>query len=70
MADKDLKKRLLETLVASQDREQELDRLCDDLRADPERWTAKDHVAHLAHWRRYAARVLTFCAHRGPSAKR
>jgi tetratricopeptide (TPR) repeat protein len=59
MADKNLKKRLLETLVASQDREQELDQLVDDVRTDPERWTAKDHVAHLAHWRRYAAQVLT-----------
>jgi tetratricopeptide (TPR) repeat protein len=59
MADKDLKKRLLETLVASQDRERELERLSDDIRTDPERWTAKDHVAHLAHWRRHAAEVLT-----------
>ena len=48
-----------ETLVASQDREQELDQLVDDVRPDPERWTAKDHVAHLAHWRRHAAQILT-----------
>jgi len=59
MAEKDLKKKLLQTLVASQDRESELDKLGDDLRPDPERWTAKDHLAHLAHWRRYAAQVLT-----------
>ena len=59
VAQKDLKKHLLETLVASQDREQELEKLCDDVRSDPERWTAKDHVAHLAHWRRYAGKVLT-----------
>jgi tetratricopeptide (TPR) repeat protein len=59
MADKDLKKRLLQTLVASQDRERELEKLSDDVRTDPERWTAKDHVAHLAHWRRHAADVLT-----------
>jgi tetratricopeptide (TPR) repeat protein len=58
VADKDLKKRLLETLVASQDRERELEKLSDDVRTDPERWTAKDHVAHLAHWRRHAAEVL------------
>jgi tetratricopeptide (TPR) repeat protein len=58
VADKDLKRHLLETLVASQDRERELEKLSDDLRTDPERWTAKDHVAHLAHWRRYAAQVL------------
>jgi tetratricopeptide (TPR) repeat protein len=59
MAEKDLKKKLLQTLVASQDRESELDKLSDDIRPDPERWTAKDHLAHLAHWRRYAAQVLT-----------
>ena len=58
MAEKDLKKRLLETLVAAQDRERELEKLVDDVRTDPERWTAKDHVAHLAHWRRHAAEVL------------
>jgi tetratricopeptide (TPR) repeat protein len=59
MAEKDLKKHLLETLVASQDREKELERLCDDVPSpDPDRWTAKDHVAHLAHWRRYAAQFL------------
>jgi tetratricopeptide (TPR) repeat protein len=59
VAEKELKKHLLETLVASQDRERELERLCDDVpSSDPERWTAKDHVAHLAHWRRYAAQFL------------
>ncbi|HVD45748.1 MAG TPA: maleylpyruvate isomerase N-terminal domain-containing protein [Candidatus Limnocylindria bacterium] len=70
MAEKDLKKRLLETLVAAQDRERELEKLVDDVRTDPERWTAKDHVAHLAHWRRHAAEVLA-AAHGGsppPSA--
>jgi hypothetical protein len=50
MAERDLKKHLLETLVASKDREKELERLCDDLPSpDPDLWTAKDHVAHLAH---------------------
>ena len=65
MAEKDLKKHLLETLVASQDREKELERLCDDVpSSDPERWTAKDHVVHLAHWRRYAAQFLD-AVHKG-----
>jgi tetratricopeptide (TPR) repeat protein len=59
VADQDLKKRLLQTLVASQDRERELQSLVDDVRPDADQWTAKDHVAHLAHWRRYAAQVLT-----------
>jgi len=59
MAEKDLKRHLLETLVASQDRERELERLVDDVpSSDPQEWTAKDHVAHLAHWRRYAAQFL------------
>jgi tetratricopeptide (TPR) repeat protein len=66
MADKDLKKHLLETLIASEDREQELAHLCDDLRPDPEQWTAKDHVAHLAHWRRYAAQFLSSVRTGGP----
>jgi tetratricopeptide (TPR) repeat protein len=58
MADNDLKKRLLQMLVAAQDRERELENLCDDARPDPGQWTAKDHIAHLAHWRRHAAQVL------------
>jgi tetratricopeptide (TPR) repeat protein len=54
-----VKKRLLETLAASRDREQELNELCDDAPSPaPDRWTAKDHLAHLAHWRRHAAQVL------------
>jgi hypothetical protein len=59
MAEKELKKHLLQTLVSSQDRERELERLVDDTASpDPTQWTAKDHVAHLAHWRRYAAQFL------------
>jgi len=51
---------LLQTLAASAQREGELHRLSgDSLPADPNEWSAKDHVAHLAHWRRYAAQVLT-----------
>jgi len=56
----DLKKRLLQTLAASSEREAELRRLsAEPPPADPTEWGAKDHVAHLAHWRRYAAQVLT-----------
>ena len=60
MADQDLKKRLLQTLAVSAEREGELHRLSvDPLPANPNEWGARDHVAHLAHWRRYAAQVLT-----------
>jgi tetratricopeptide (TPR) repeat protein len=60
MADSDLKKRLLQTLATSAERESELHRLSGELPpAEPNEWSAKDHVAHLAHWRRYAAQVLT-----------
>ena len=60
MADADLKKRLLQTLVASAERESELHRLAGDpAPADPAEWGARDHVAHLAHWRRHAGNVLT-----------
>src|SRR4029077_5600731 len=68
MTEKDLKKHLLQTLVASQDRERELERLGDDVPpADGRSWTAKDHVAHLAHWRRYAAGFLA-AVHAGSPA--
>jgi tetratricopeptide (TPR) repeat protein len=60
VADRDLKKRLLQTLAASAERESELHRLAGDRPpADPGEWGAKDHVAHLAHWRRHAGHVLT-----------
>jgi hypothetical protein len=60
VADQDLKKRLLQTLAVSAERERELHRLSEDRPpADPKEWGAKDHVAHLAHWRRYASQVLT-----------
>ena len=60
MAEPDLKRRLLQTLAASAEREAELHRLsAGPPPADPSEWGAKDHVAHLAHWRRYAAKVLT-----------
>src|ERR1700693_1824984 len=60
VSEPDLKRRLLQTLAASAAREGELHRLSGELPpADPDQWAAKDHVAHLAHWRRYAAQVLT-----------
>jgi hypothetical protein len=60
VAEADLKRRLLQTLAASSERESELHRLsAEPSPADPAAWGAKDHVAHLAHWRRYAAQVLT-----------
>jgi tetratricopeptide (TPR) repeat protein len=60
MADGDLKNRLLETLAASAEREAELHRMFGEPPpSNPSEWTAKDHVAHLAHWRRYAAATLT-----------
>jgi tetratricopeptide (TPR) repeat protein len=70
MPDKEVKRGLLETLAASQERERELENVCDDAPSpDPALRTAKDHLAHLAHWRRYASRVLT-AAHAGSPAPR
>jgi len=60
MADGDLKTRLLQTLAASAERERELHGLADDAPpAGQNAWGARDHIAHLAHWRRHAAAVLT-----------
>jgi hypothetical protein len=60
VAEPDLKKRLLQTLAASAEREAELHRLsAEPPPAGPGEWSAKDHVAHLAHWRRHAGEVLT-----------
>jgi tetratricopeptide (TPR) repeat protein len=60
VTDPDLKKRLLQTLAASAEREGELHRLSGEPPpAGPGEWSAKDHVAHLAHWRRHAGKVLT-----------
>ena len=55
----ELRKGILLTLVASLEREREIEELCDDARpTDSSQWTAKDHLAHLTHWRRYATGVL------------
>lgn len=54
-----MRERLLATVGASREREHELLAMCDD--APPQEagvWTVKDHVAHLAAWRVYAAQVL------------
>jgi hypothetical protein len=53
------KQTLLETLRAARDREVVLVEACEDRReGDPETWTARDHLVHLAHWRWHAAEVL------------
>ena len=68
MAEPDLKSRLLQTLAVSAEREGELHRLAGDpAPAEPTEWSAKDHVAHLAHWRRHAAKVLTAARTGGPA---
>jgi tetratricopeptide (TPR) repeat protein len=65
--EKDVKTSLFQTLTASQDREHEFVKLCDDVRSeDPAKWTPKDHLVHLAHWRHYAAQVLTAVRTGGP----
>ena len=59
MARRGVKDRLLRELAAAEQRERELVRHNDDERpAGTTTWTAKDNLAHLAHWRRYAVSVL------------
>ena len=54
-----LKPLLVRTLEEARDHEETLARLAlDDLPAEADRWSAKDHVAHLDAWRRHAAEVL------------
>ena len=54
-----LKSRLLATIAAAREREHELLAMADDSPPpEPGLWTVKDHLAHLAHWRVYAAEVL------------
>jgi hypothetical protein len=54
-----LRGRLLQTLDAARERESVLIQLCDDTPSpDPDRWTAKDNVAHLSAWREQAALTL------------
>lgn len=58
MTDSTLRDRLLTTLEAARLREQALLDRCDDIPAPDDRWTAKDNVAHLNHWREHAVRTL------------
>ncbi|HEX7263129.1 MAG TPA: DinB family protein [Candidatus Dormibacteraeota bacterium] len=54
-----LKQRLRVTVAAAREREHELVILCDDSPpVEPGMWTVKDHLAHVAAWRFYAAAVL------------
>ncbi|HKW60464.1 MAG TPA: DinB family protein [Candidatus Dormibacteraeota bacterium] len=54
-----MKQKLLETVVAGQEREAELAALGVDAPADPDgRWSAKDHLAHLSWWRARNARLM------------
>jgi hypothetical protein len=67
MASTSHKQTLLETLRAAQDREVVLMEACEDRRGgDPETWTARDHLVHLAHWRWHAAEVLNRARTGGP----
>jgi len=59
VSDQDLRPLLLRTLAAAERRESAFVALCDDAPpADPQRWTAKDHLGHLSAWRDHAARLL------------
>jgi hypothetical protein len=59
MARDDMKALLLQTIEQCQRHEAGFAALCDDLPGNlPERWTVKDHVAHLAAWREHAVAVL------------
>ena len=54
-----MKEQLLEAVEEGQAREAELEALVADEPADPEgRWSAKDHLAHLAWWRMRTARTM------------
>jgi tetratricopeptide (TPR) repeat protein len=54
-----MRERLLATIAASREREHELVAMCDDSPPpEPGVWTVKDHLAHLAAWRTYAAGLL------------
>ena len=54
-----MKAKLLQTLDEGASRESELVALCADVPADPnERWSAKDHLAHLSWWRARNARLI------------
>lgn len=54
-----LRECLLDALAASRDMESPLVNACDDsLPVQPGTWTARDHLAHVAHYREYGATVL------------
>ena len=54
-----MKEKLLGVIAAAAAREQELGRAAIDTAADPGgRWSAKDHLAHVAWWRARDARLI------------
>ena len=54
-----LRDSILAALAGSREMESPLVAACDDTTAgEPGRWTARDHLAHIAHYRDYGAAVL------------
>ncbi|HSR23103.1 MAG TPA: tetratricopeptide repeat protein [Candidatus Eisenbacteria bacterium] len=57
-----LRESLLAALVTSREMESPLVEACDDVpAAQPGTWTAKDRLAHIAHYREHGAAVLDAC---------
>jgi hypothetical protein len=59
---------LLVALAAGREMEAALIAACDDAPPDrPDAWTVRDHLAHIAHYRAYAATVLDAARTGGPA---
>jgi len=62
-----LRDSILAVLAESREMESPLVAACDDAAAgEPGRWTARDHLAHIAHYRDYGAAVLDAVRTGGP----